>query len=151
MSDGLATLRELAERQRDAARAALMQAEAHSNRTLAQLDQLSAYEADYRNRAPGLAGVAAPIDLLRCHEGFMGRIDQALAQQREAVRRAKAELVHRRQSLRQAELKLASVRKLMERRQAERQRTESRREQRQTDEAALQRHRRTATGFGGLH
>ena len=151
MSDGLGTMRELTERQRDAARAALMQAEAHSNRALAQLEQLRAFEADYRSRAPGLAGMAAPIELLRCHEGFMGRLDQALAQQREAVHRAECELVHRRQLLQQAELKLASVRKLIERRQAERHRTESRREQRQADEAALQRHRRAATGFGGLH
>jgi flagellar FliJ protein len=151
MSDGLGTMRELAERQRDAARAALMLAEAHSNRTLAKLEQLRAFEADYRSRAPGLAGMAAPIELLRCHEGFMGRLDQALAQQHEAVRRAERELVHRRQLLQQAELKLASVRKLIDRRQAERHRTESRREQRQADEAALQRHRLAATGFGGLH
>lgn len=151
MNDSLVTVLELAQRQRDAVRAALMQAEAHSNSALAQLEQLRAFEADYRSRAPGLAGVAAPIELLRCHEGFMGRLDQALAQQCEAVRRAEAELVRRRLLLQQAELKLASVRKLLERRQIERHHIESRREQRQADEAALQRHRRNATGMGGLH
>jgi flagellar FliJ protein len=150
MSDGLTTLRELAERQRDAARAQLMQAEAQSNRALAQLDQLRAYEADYRSRTPGAAGVAAPIELLRCHQGFMGRMDQALGQQREALRRADAELLRRRQLLHQAELKLASVERLIARREAERQRLAQRREQRQTDESALQRHRRHGSGFGGL-
>lgn len=151
MSDALQTMLELAERQRDTARAALMQAEGTSNRALAQLDQLVAYQADYRSRAPGTAGLAAPIELLRCHQGFMGRLDQAMVQQREAVKNAHAELLRRRQHLQQAELKVASVRKLIERRQAERQRVDARREQQRSDESALQRHRRGTTGYGGLN
>ncbi len=150
MSDALQALLELATRERDAARAALMQAEAQSNRALAQLDQLVAYEGDYRARAPGTTGLAAPIELLRCHLGFMGRLDQALAQQREAVQQRHAELLRRRQALQEAELKLASVQKLRERRAAEHRHAESRREQRRSDDAAQQRHRRNATGFGGL-
>ncbi len=150
MPDTLQTLIELAERQRDAARSALMQAEGASNRALAQLDQLMSYQADYRARAPGTEGLAAPIELLRCHQGFMGRLDQALEQQRAAVQSGHAELLRRRLQLQQAELKLASVRKLIERRQAESGRLASRREQQRSDEAALQRHRRAHTGFGGL-
>lgn len=150
MGDALQTMLELAERQRDTARAALMQAENHSNRALAQLDQLIAYQADYRARAPGTAGLAAPIELLRCHQGFMGRLDQALAQQREAVKTSHAELLRRRQQLQQAELRVASVRKLLERRQAERARLQARREQQRSDESAQQRHRRSTTGFGGF-
>ncbi len=150
MSDALHTVVELAERQRDAARAALMQAESQSNRALAQMDQLRAYQGDYRARAPGTTGLAAPIELLRCHQGFMGRLDQALAQQQQAVEKCHAELLRRRELLQQAELKLASARKLLERRAAERQRAESRREQQRSDEAAQQRHRRSTTGFGGL-
>lgn len=142
MSDSLATLLELAERERDRARAALMQAENGSNRALAQLDQLVAYQADYRARAPGTAGLAAPIELLRCHQGFMGRLDQALMQQREATRNADAALHRARQQLQQAELRVASVKKLVERRHAERSRVEARREQRRSDEAAQQQHRR---------
>lgn len=149
MSGGLDTLRELSERQRDAARAALMQAEAQCNRAMAQLEQLCAYESEYRGRAPGSSGAAAPIELLRCHQGFMGRLEQALAQQQESVRRAESELRHRRELLQQAELKLASVQKLLQRRLVEQGRAEARRDQRQTDEAALQRHRRATTGLGG--
>jgi flagellar FliJ protein len=141
MSDSLATMLELAARQRDIERAALMQAEGASNRALAQLDQLAAYQAEYRTRTPGLAGLAAPIELLRCHQGFMGRLDQALLQQREAVQAADTELRRRRQQLQQAELRVASVQKLIERRQAEHARAEARREQRQTDESAMLRHR----------
>jgi flagellar protein FliJ len=141
MSDSLATMLELAARQRDIARAALMQAEGASNRALAQLDQLTAYQAEYRTRAPGRAGLAAPIELLRCHQGFMGRLDQALLQQREAVKTADHELHRRRQHLQQAELHVASVQKLIERRHAEHARVEARREQRQTDESAMLRHR----------
>jgi flagellar protein FliJ len=150
MSQALQTVVELAERQRDAARAALMQAESQSNRALAQLEQLQAYQGDYRDRAPGSAGRAAPIELLRCHHGFMGRLDQALAQQHDAVAKCHDELLRRRQLLQAAELKLASARKLIERRVAEQQRVESRREQQRSDEAAQQRHRRSTTGFGGL-
>ena len=141
MSDSLATMLELAARQRDIARAALMQAEGASNRALAQLDQLTSYQAEYRTRAPGRAGLAAPIELLRCHQGFMGRLDQALLQQREAVKTADHELHRRRQHLQQTELHMASVQKLIERRQAEHARVEARREQRQTDESAMLRHR----------
>jgi flagellar FliJ protein len=141
MSDSLATMLELAARQRDIERAALMQAEGASNRALAQLDQLAAYQAEYRTRTPGLAGLAAPIELLRCHQGFMGRLDQALLQQREAVQAADTELRRRRLHLQQAELRVASVQKLIERRQAEHARAEARREQRQTDESAMLRHR----------
>jgi flagellar FliJ protein len=142
MSDSLATLLELAERQRDGARLAQMQAENASNRALAQLEQLIAYQADYRARAPGTAGLAAPIQLLRSHQGFMGRLDQALMQQREAVRNADLALHRGRQHLQQAELRVASVKKLIERRQAERFRVETRREQRHSDEAAMHQHRR---------
>jgi flagellar FliJ protein len=141
MSDSLATMLELAARQRDIERAALMQAEGASNRALAQLDQLAAYQAEYRTRTPGLAGLAAPIELLRCHQGFMGRLDQAMLQQREAVQTADTELRRRRLLLQQAELRVASVQKLIERRQAEHARAEARREQRQTDESAMLRHR----------
>lgn len=141
MNDSLPLLLEHAERRRDAARAALLQAEGGSNRALVQLEQLLAYQADYRARTPGTAGLAAPIELLRCHQGFMGRLDQALLHQRQAVKAAEAELVRRRELLRQAELSLASTRKLLERRKAEQTRRALRAEQRASDESALQRHR----------
>lgn len=150
MSAALHTLLELAERERDAALAALMQAENLGNRALAQLEQLRAYEADYRARTPGSAGQAAPIELLRCHQGFMGRLDQALAQQQQSVKASEAELLRRREALQRCELKLASVRKLLERRAGEQQRVEAQREQRRTDEAALQRRRPAMTGFGAF-
>ena len=142
MSSTLALLLEHAERQRDAARAAVQQAEGGCNRALVQLEQLRAYQGDYRARAPGTAGLAAPIELLRCHQGFMGRLDQALLHQHQAVKDAEAELLRRRELLRQAEQKLASTRKLVDRREAERKRFAQRAEQRASDESALQRHRR---------
>jgi len=150
MSAALQTLLELAQRERDAALAALMQAENMGNRALAQLEQLQAYQADYRANTPGTAGRAAPIELLRCHSGFMGRLDQALGQQQQAVKASDAELLRRREALQRCELKLASVRKLLERRAAEQQRVEARRDQRRSDEAALQRRRPAMTGFGAF-
>jgi flagellar FliJ protein len=150
MSAALHTLLELAQRERDAALAALMQAENMGNRALAQLEQLQAYQAEYRANAPGTTGRAAPIELLHCHNGFMGRLDQALGQQQQAVKASDTELLRRREALQRCELKLASVRKLLERRAAEHQRVEARRDQRRSDEAALQRRRPAMTGFGAF-
>lgn len=150
MNESLATLLQLAERQRDAARAALMQAEGQSNRALAQLEQLRAYQADYETRAPGGGGRAAPIELLRCHQGFMGRLEQALQQQQQAVAQAETALRAQHERWQEAELKLASVKKLLERQQQQAQQVQARRDQRHSDESALQRHRRTS-GFGSLH
>ncbi len=150
MAESLSTLLQLAERERDAARAALMRAEDQSNHALAQLEQLRAYQADYRTRTPGQGGAAAPIAVLRMHLGFMGRLDQALVQQQAAVSQCEAELHRRRGQLQQAEVRLASVRKLAERRDAELRRLDDHREQRRSDEAAMQRHRHR-TGFGTLH
>lgn len=139
MTQALQTLLEHAERERDEAMACLLQAEDSSRRLRQQLEQLQDYRADCEARSPGFGGQAAPIELLRCHQGFVLRLDQALAQQGQLLASAESQLVLQRQVLLERETRVAAVRKLAERRLHEQQRSQARLEQKRTDEAAAQR------------
>ncbi len=139
MTRALQTLLEHAERERDEALACLMQTEESSRRLRQQLEQLQAYRADYEARSPGSGGQAAPIELLRCHQGFVLRLDQALAQQSGQLQTAEHQLQLQRQRLLERETRVAAVRKLVERRLHEQQRSLARQEQKRSDEAAAQR------------
>ncbi len=140
MTQALTTLLEIVERERDQAAAALAQAERQLLAQRQQWEQLQAYQADYLQRAPAHGGRSAPIEVLRCHQAFMARLDQALAHQQRVLNTAEGEAQLRRQTLLQCETRLASVRKLMQRRASAATHAADRAEQRQTDEAALQRH-----------
>jgi flagellar FliJ protein len=140
MTQALKTLLDIAERERDQAAAALAQAEQQLQAQRQQWDQLQAYQADYARRSPAQGGKAAPIEVLRCHQAFMGRLDQALDHQQRVLHAADGEAQLRRQTLLQRETRLASVRKLMQRRSDTAAQAADRAEQRHTDEAALQRH-----------
>jgi len=139
MTQTLNTLLEHAERERDAAMAALQQVEAESRRQRQQMEQLQAYHADYTLRTPGLGGRAAPIEQLRSHHAFMQRLVQALSQQQQQVVAAEGPVARQRQHLLEREMRVASVRKLVERRQQEQARSSARLEQNRSDEAAMQR------------
>ncbi len=140
MTQPLQTLIDQAERERDAAQAAVLQADEQTRRLQAQQQQLQDYQADYASRAPALGGHSATIAQLRAHHAFMQRLQQALAQQQAVVAQARQQLLTRRDSLLACEIKLASVRKLAERRVQEDQRQSARHEQKRSDEAAAQRH-----------
>jgi flagellar FliJ protein len=140
MPQSLKTLLDIATRERDQAAAALAQAEQQLRAQQQQWEQLQAYRADYAARAPAHGGRAAPIEALRTHQAFMGRLDQALAHQQRVLHAAEGEAQLRRQTLLQRETRLASVRKLMQRRVDTATQAADRAEQRRTDEAALQRH-----------
>lgn len=140
MTQALRTVEELAERERDQAAAALTQAELQLQAQRQQWEQLQSYHAEYQRRSPALGGQAAPIEVLRCHQSFMQRLDLALAHQQRVLHTAEGEAQLRRQQLLLRETKLAAVRKLLQRRNHITQRAEDRADQRRTDEAALQRH-----------
>ena len=139
MTQALQSLLEHAERERDEAMACLLQTEDSSRRLRQQLEQLQAYRADYQARSPGSGGQAAPIELLRCHQGFVQRLDQALAQQGQLLASAESQLLLQRQLLLERETRVAAVRKLVERRLHEQQRSLARQEQKRSDEASAQR------------
>ena len=144
MTAALHTLLEHAERQRDEAHSALLQAEDHLRRLQNQEEQLLAYREDYRQRHPALGGRSTSIELLRCHEGFMQRLDQALQQQRVQVQHAEHRGTQLRADLVAQETRVASVRKLLERRGAQVQQLAARLDQRRSDETAMQQYRRRA-------
>ncbi len=127
-----------AERQRDQALAALLQADEAVRRLRTQSDQLLAYRTEYRARGPAGTQQSTPIDALRRHQEFMQRLEHALSQQTFALEAAELGAARQRTELVAQEMRVASARKLLERRHAEQQRAHSRLEQRRTDEAALQ-------------
>ena len=142
MTAALHTLLEHAERQRDEALSAMLQAEDHLRRLQCQEEQLLAYRDDYRQRHPALGGRSTSIELLRCHEGFMQRLDQALQQQQAQVQHAEHRGAQLRVALVAQETRVASVRKLLERRGEQALSVASRLDQRRSDETAMHQHRR---------
>lgn len=139
MSQALKSLLEQAERERDAARAALAQAETVAQRLAQQSDQLLAYRADTHARGPTAAGRSAAIELVHHQHGFVQRLDQALDQVQGQQQHARARNEQLRQRLLALELRLASVRKLVERREMAMRIASARQEQRGADDVVMQR------------
>jgi len=139
MTHALNTLLEHAERLRDEARAALLQAEDKARRLQLQAAQLHDYRAEYRQRHPALGGRSSSPELLRVHQDFMLRLDQALAQQQAQCEAAGQRTVALCEALLAQELRVAAVRKLVERRAQQARSQDDRREQQRSDEAAQRR------------
>ncbi len=146
----LRTLLEQAETERDAALARLLSADDAARQARAQAEQLHAYREDYRRRAPAQHGRSASIELVRCHQGFMQRLDQAIEQQRGQLQRLEQQAGEQREVLLQREVRVASVKKLLERRAQEGQRDAARAEQRQSDESAVRGSFMRPSEMGGL-
>lgn len=139
MTQSLQTLLEQAERARDEGQAALQQAEQAARDLQAQASQLNQYHDEYDARHPARDGRAAPIELLRCHLGFMQRLQQAQAQQHAQLQAAQQRVTQRVQALVGLEMRVAAIRKLLERRAKEKHTATQRQEQRRNDEASQQR------------
>lgn len=144
MSASLHTLLAHTERLRDESRLALQQAEDAEAALRRQAEQLQHYQAEYDQRHPARHGRAASIELLRCHVGFMQRLQQAQQLQQGQLRAAQARCEQQRQALLALELRTAAVRKLLDRREQQAQQAGERLDQRRTDEAAQRVHRRQA-------
>ncbi len=139
MTAALETLLEQAERLRDEARVAVLQADESVQRARTQADQLRLYRDEYRQRHPAQGGRSASIEVLRTHYAFMQRLDQSLGHQQIQLQAAQGRAATHRAALLSAETRLASVRKIRDRRAHETQRSEHRREQRRADDAGQQR------------
>jgi flagellar protein FliJ len=142
MSQSLHVLLQHSEGQRDEALAALQKAEALLLQLTQQAEQLRVYRQEYQQRHPAIQGGATSIDMLRHHQGFMERLDQAMAQQQQQLQGAQTRGDARRAELLAAELRVASVRKLLERRAQAQAVMASRVDQRGTDDAAANASRR---------
>lgn len=128
---------ELAERERDAARAASRRAEQALQAAERQAEQLRHYRGDYEQRwSTQFRTEGGAPGLLQCYSGFMDRIRQALAQQEQALAQAAQRQAQARAALLQCETRAASVRKLIERRGLAAQAALLQREQKASDELA---------------
>jgi flagellar export protein FliJ len=136
VSQALLTLLAQTERERDLALAALARAEAQVRRLQAQAEQLHQYRSELRDRHPAGNGQAASMDTVRVHQGFSGRLQDAIEQQHTQRLAALAQVDRQRRALVPLEQRLASVRKLLGRRAEAAHRVQQQRDQRQTDETA---------------
>jgi flagellar protein FliJ len=134
--DLLQTLLEREKDKRDAAlaewRAACAQAEAARQ----QADSLVAYRAEYQARWRAQFSRSATIEVLRCYQGFIERLEQAVQMQQGVLAQATGRADAARDRLRHRETKVATVQRLIERRLQAAQLREHRRDQKTTDEAA---------------
>jgi flagellar protein FliJ len=148
----LLTLQDNERTTRDQARRALHDCRHLAERAQAQADQLLQYRADYLQRWSTQFRQQGGIELMQCYQGFVLKLDEAIAQQGAAVQHAMMRVENAMAHLAECELRLASVGKLIERRQAEVQRVAQQREQRASDEAAQRRRRSIgqASAFGSL-
>lgn len=129
-------------RGRDAALLGLRDAEGSAEHADAQARALDSHRSETverwraRLRQPGSAA------LLQCYQGFMQRLEQAIAQQHEITQLAHERLEQARRTLVDNERRVASVEKLIERREQREQHRATRREQAHSDEIALAVHAR---------
>jgi flagellar protein FliJ len=136
MNTGLQLLQELNERQRDAGLLHVQKAQAMLQQQEQQAEQLRLYRAEYQTRHPAMHGRSSSIAMLRHHQSFMDRLDQALQQQQQQVQAAAARLTTRQAEQLTLEMRVASVQKLQQRRDLVEQQAQGRRDQRSTDELA---------------
>lgn len=144
--DALFQLLDHERRIRDDARLSLRDAESASGRADAQAAQLHAYRSEYVQRWSARFREPGSVALMQCYQGFMERLDQAIAHQLAAVQVATMRLEQARTAMREYERRVASVEKLIERRQQQMQRQAQRREQAMTDETALRMHAQRLAG-----
>ena len=132
----LAVLLAQSERQRDLAIADRQKAGNDSEGAAAQLQNLRDYRCQYEQRWSAEFCREGQIQLVRCYQSFMERLNQAVEQQERAAAAAAAWLETALATVRERELQVASVRRLLDRRQGERRGAEQRLDQKQSDELA---------------
>lgn len=123
-----------AERERDQAWAEAQRTALAHQTAAAQADQLLTYRREYEERWSRQFRSEGRIELVRCYQGFIERLTQAVQQQQQIAAQAAAHCERQRVHLAEHEVRVASVRKLIERRRQELRLSADRIEQKQTDE-----------------
>ena len=124
------------ERQRDLALADHLKAQSARDAAQTQAEQLVVYRREYEQRWSAQFCREGRIELVRCYQGFIERLTQAVEQQALIAASLAQQAEQASTTLRQREQQLAAVRKLIERRLAEDRAAGLRHEQKQTDELA---------------
>ena len=139
MNDDLRALRLLlaqAERQRDEALAEQLKLEAAWRAAAAQAEQLVLYRREYEQRWSAEFCREGKIELVRCYQGFIERLTQAVEQQERVATHAAAQAERAAAIMRGHDVRAAALKKLIERRVKEGDRVAAGQEQKQNDEHA---------------
>ena len=139
MTDDLRSLGLLlaqAERQRDEALAEQLKLEAAWRAAAAQAEQLVLYRREYEQRWSAEFCREGKIELVRCYQGFIERLSQAVEQQERIAGHAAAQVERATAIMRGHDIRAAALKKLVERRLKEGERVAAGREQRLSDEHA---------------
>ena len=132
----LALLLAQADRQRYDALAEQLKAETAKRAAEAQAEQLVAYRREYEQRWSAQFCREGKIELVRCYQGFIERLSQAVEQQERVAGHAAAQVERAAAIMRGHDVRAAALKKLVERRLKESERAAAGREQRQHDEHA---------------
>lgn len=135
----LALLRTLLEREqtrRDEQMANVRTAVANAEAQQQQADGLGGYRTEYCRKWSAQFQQAATIEILRSYQGFLSRLDQAIAQQQSVLEHAHRMVEAHRQRLVEREIRVKTVERLIERREAMLAKVADRRDQKNLDELA---------------
>jgi len=133
----LALLLAQADRQRDEALADQYRAESARRAAAAQAEQLVAYRREYEQRWSAEFCRDGKIELVRCYQGFMARLTEAVEQQERIAAQAAGQVERAEAIARGHEVRAAGLRKLVERRLREHEATSARLEQKESDDRAV--------------
>ncbi len=139
MNDDLRSLRLLlaqSERQRDEALAEQLRLDAAWRNAATQAEQLVLYRREYEQRWSAEFCREGKIELVRCYQGFMERLTQAVEQQERIAAHAAAQAGQAAAITLEHDVRAAALTKLLERRVKEGERFAAGLEQKQNDENA---------------
>ncbi len=139
MNDDLQSLNLLlarAEVERDEALAEQLKLEAAKRAADAQAEELVLYRREYEQRWSAEFCREGKIELVRCYQGFILRLNQAVEQQQRVAEHAAAQAERAEAIVRGHDVRAAALKKLVERRLHEGHLVSARLEQKQSDEHA---------------
>ena len=139
MNDDLHSLRTLlarAEGQRDEALADQLRLDAAQRAAAVQAEQLVVYRREYEQRWSAEFCREGRIELVRCYQGFMERLTQAVEQQHRVADHAAVQAGRAATVVLELEIRATALQKVIERRLRERNVAAARFEQKQSDESA---------------
>lgn len=140
MQDDLRSIRFLlaqSERERDEALAAQMKAEAAERAAVNQAEQLIVYRREYEQRWSAEFCRDGKIELVRCYQGFIDRLSQAVEQQERVAGHAAVQAERAEAIMRGHELRAAGLKKLVERRLRQSEIAAARLAQKESDDRAV--------------
>ena len=139
MNDDLQSLQMMcahAERQRDDALAEQRRLDTARVAAEAQAQQLLVYRGEYEARWAAEFSREGKIELVRCYQGFVQRLSQAVEQQQRVALHAAAQVERAVAIVRGHDIRAAALKKMIERRGREASRLDAVHAQKQSDEHA---------------